>query len=117
MDESRLSAEEDFSQRVWSVLKGATSSICTGGLLELDGPPTITLKSGEIFTIEGPGRSNQEHRIWGEELENAKTTRQAEKLQGLLGKIPQAAFGQGQETVYNKDVRDALQLPAQDFEN
>lgn len=34
----------------------------------------------------------------------------------LTGKMPKAAFGKGNETVYDDSIRKALQLPANQFD-
>lgn len=114
--ESSTSAEQDFSQRVWSVLKGSTSPVCTGGWLTLETAPTIT-HDGESFPIEPATKKYEDgYRIYGDKLDRLKLTRQCENLQGLVEKIPQASFGQGKETVYDTSIRDALQLKADDFQ-
>jgi hypothetical protein len=40
---------------------------------------------------------------------------QAAELDGLISSIPKASFGKGGETVYDTNIRDALQLKAENF--
>lgn len=110
-----VSPEEKFSRRLGNVLKGITSPIATGGMIQLSGAPTITHKpSGKEYVIE-PAQC-QDNMIWGDERKIQRLESQVTNLQDFVDKIPQAAFGQGTDTVYDPSVRDALQLKAEDFD-
>ena len=78
-------------------------------------PTKITLcKTGKEFIVRLEKENQSDG--YGDKATKKKLDRQVAALKDLTDTIPQAAFGQGQETKYDKSVRDALQLKAAEFD-
>lgn len=126
-------------------VKGMTSDYTCGGRLKLDAPVSVTLvgssNDANITAKNNPViiQVPQELRdlklkptdyrkmapgSWSSDgsFERADEKRkelfaeQAADLEGLISSIPKASFGKGGETVYDTNIRDALQLKAEKFD-
>lgn len=107
-----------------------------GGLIKLSEPIKVTYNKTESITIQVPQELRGAGKLpphkyakkspgsWSsdgsfdraEEKRAELFAQQASELNPLISKIPRAAFGKGGETVYDTNVRDALQLKAEDYE-
>ena len=82
-------------------MKGITAPIATGGRITLDAEPTI-------ITLKESGLSIA--------IEPKTLQRQAESLSDLTAHMPRASCGLGTETIQDANIRDALQIKADDFD-
>jgi len=95
---------EDHLDKLTNLYHGISCPfVCRGSFKLKDGPLKLKIQSiaNPIEVVPAENTYSQKNEPW---------------MKKLLSKIPQAPFGHGKKTVYNRDVRDALQLKAEEFE-
>ena len=133
---STSEVEDLIGTQLGDYVKGCTSKHTCGGLIKLSEPVKVTYNKTESITIQVPQELRGAGKLpphkyakkspgsWSSDgsFDRAEKKRaelfaqQASELNPLISKIPRAAFGKGGETVYDTNVRDALQLKAEDYE-
>ena len=132
---STKEVENLIGTQLGDYVKGCTSKHTCGGYLKLSEPVKVTYNKTESITIQVPQElrdgklapykyAKKSPGSWSSDgsFDRAEKKRaelflqQTIELNPLIKTIPRAAFGKGGETVYDTNVRDALQLKAEDYE-
>jgi len=95
--------QEDWVDRFCDQVHGISSPFVCHGSVSL--PEAVQFK---VKDIDEPIKITP--------AENSHRQKDAEWAKKLLSKCPPAKFGHGNKTVYNQEVRKALQLKAEEFE-
>lgn len=132
---STSEVENLIGTQLGDYVKGCTSKHTCSGYLKLSEAVKVTYNKTESITIQVPQElrdgklspykyAKKSPGSWssGGSFDRAEKKRaelflqQSIELNPLIKTIPRAAFGKGGETVYDTNVRDALQLKAEDYE-